>query len=59
MGRNCSIGAAEFPGSSFDPKKTQERMQTNKAIDIDGNCGECCCSVCRNNGGKPHTSGEK
>src|SRR5437588_128153 len=22
-------------------------MQTNKAIDIDGHCGECCCSVFR------------
>ncbi len=31
-------------------------MRTNKAIDIDGHCGECCCSAFRNNGGEPHTS---
>ncbi|PYL59134.1 MAG: hypothetical protein DMF30_00350 [Verrucomicrobia bacterium] len=46
-------------GKLFRPEKTQECMQTNKAIDIDGQCGECCCSVFRNNGGERHTSGEK
>src|SRR6266567_7479848 len=34
-------------------------MQADKAIDINGNCGECRCSVFRNNSGEPHTSGQK